>query len=156
MWKIFKVYLPKFNINRYIKREVLYGDIDVQGLGIKNIFLTQGTSHVTNIVEHFWKQTIMGHLIKSSLEQLRLEIGTNISILNSNYEEYQHRILTESWVQQTWNFMSQYNITLEDDTTTVPLKQVNDSILMDEKLKHDNFSPSEVKALKTIRIKPYT
>ena len=88
---------------------------------MKNLFLTQGISHITNIIEHTWKDTITGHLIRSSLEQLRLEIGSNAPILESDYSVYQDRILTQSWVQHSWEFMAQHNITFQDDTKTIPL-----------------------------------
>ena len=96
MWEVIKVYLPKANVNRFIQRDILYGNIGVQGLGLKNLFLTQGISHIVNIIEHQWKSTITGHLITSGLEQLRLEIGLNIPILSSNYEHYQQWLLTQS------------------------------------------------------------
>lgn len=152
MWKILKVYLPKSHINRYITRDVLFGDIGSQGLGIKNIFLTQGISHITNLIEHTWKDTISGHLMRASLEQLRLEIGSNIPILQSDYVDYEDRILTTSWIQHTWSFMSQQQIQLNDNTPTIPLAREGDRIIMDEIASKGNYTNHEIKRINKIRI----
>ena len=50
MWIILQAYLPKSGIHRKITRDVLYGDTAVQGLGLKDLFLTQGISHLSFIV----------------------------------------------------------------------------------------------------------
>lgn len=88
MWNALKVYLPKSKINRYIKREVLYGTIGSQGFGLKNLFLSQGISHIVRIVEHIWKDTVTGHFLHTNIEQLRLEIGMNIEIFNTKYDNF--------------------------------------------------------------------
>ena len=51
MWQLLKHFLPKSGINRYIKRDVLYAPITLQGLGLKNLYITQGLSHINDIVE---------------------------------------------------------------------------------------------------------
>ena len=52
MWILIKDFLPKSGINRYIKRDVLYALPSSQGLGLKDIYLTQGISHINEIIEH--------------------------------------------------------------------------------------------------------
>ena len=131
MWILIKTFLPRTGINRNIKRDVLYGDLEVQGLGIKSLYLTQGLSHIADIIEHTWKQTITGHLIKVCLENLRIELGCNIPILESKYEDYDEIIMTESWIQSTWLFMSGNSIKLKDNTPFIPLGREEDKILME-------------------------
>ena len=119
MWILIQTFLPRSGINRNIKRDVLYGDIQVQGLGLKSLYLTQGIAHVGDIIEHIWKETITGHLIKSCLENLRLELGCNIPILKSDYHKYRDIVMMESWVQSTWLFMSDNKLKLHDNTPTI-------------------------------------
>ena len=89
---------------------MLYALPDSQGMGLRNLYLTQGISHVNEIIEHTWKQSITGHFINISLEQLRLEIGVNINILMEDYSKYSSLKLTDSWILNTWRFMSVFFI----------------------------------------------
>ena len=131
MWILLQAFLPKLGINRYMKRDVVYGGKSQQGLGIKNLFISQGLTHVNDLIEHVWKNTITGHLIISSLENLRLELGCNIPILASDYDKYEDLILTESWIQHTWRFMSQYDMQVYDDTRQIPTAREFDEVIMD-------------------------
>ena len=131
MWILIQSFLPKLGINRYMKRDVIYGSKSKQGLGIKNLFITQGLAHVNDLIEHMWKDTITGHLIVTELHNLRLEVGSNIPILESNYEDFSDLILTESWLQHTWKFMSQHEMILDIETPKITLARENDEIIMD-------------------------
>ena len=70
--------------------------------------------------------------MKFNLQQLRIETGSNCPILNSDYSKYQPLLLTQSYIRSTWQFMSKHNITLTDNTYTIPLLQEKDSCLMDD------------------------
>ena len=115
MWKLIQSFLPKSGINRYIKRDVLYSPVSLQGLGLKNLYILQGLYHINDIIEHTWKQSITGHFIMTSLEALRLELGINKHILNSKYEQYESLIMTPSWISDTWRFISEHDIKLDVD-----------------------------------------
>ena len=115
------------------------------------MFLVQGISHVSNIIEHTWKRTVTGHLITSSLEYLRLELGLNINILLSNYEEFSDLILTKSYIQHTWKFMSEYKIRYEDQTPYLKLARRNDSLIM-EQFMQKGFSGKDLTKLNKIRM----
>ena len=112
----------------------------------------QGISHVTTLIEHLWKSTVTGHLLKSSLEQLRIELGTNIPILSSDYKIYENRLLTTSWIRHTWDFMSNSGIKLKDQTTTIPTRRRYDSILMDEITNTASYTAAEINKINTVRI----
>ena len=40
------------------------------------------------MIEELWKDSITGHFIKESLENLQMEIGTNEKIFSNNYEDF--------------------------------------------------------------------
>ena len=149
MWKILKTYLPKSKINQYIKRDVLYGGIGKQGLGLRNLFLTQGVSHVISIVEHLWKETITGYLIRASLENIQLAVRMNIAILDTDFLQFEHLLPTDSWIRQTWHFMSTHNITLKDNTPKIHPQRQNDVILM-ERFKSKGFSTTTMNYLNEV------
>ena len=145
MWNLIKEFIPRIGINRYIKRDVLYGLPSVQGLGLKDIYLTQGISHIVEIIEHLWKKSITGHFITISLECLRLELGLNINILQSKYSNYQKLILTRSWIEQTWKFMEEQHISLDIDVPIFLLLRESDRNIMQAILNNPRLTDVEIK-----------
>ena len=130
MWLILEQFLPRSGINRYICHDILYAPVKLQGLGLKDLHISQGLHHVCNIIEHIWKSNITGQFIVSSLEYLQLEIGTNVKIIQANCERYQNILLTQLWIRQTWEFMSMNSIMIDMDITIIPERRENDSAIM--------------------------
>jgi hypothetical protein len=151
MWPLLQTCLPRSGINRNIHRGILYGPIEYQGLGLKDPYLLQGLYHIRDMQEHLWKETATGKFYKISLEQLRLELGSNVDILQSDYRNYKNIILTESLVQDTWRFMSENNISMLYKIGDFNLQCVEDKLLMDEFLQLP-FSPTEFKDINKCRI----
>ena len=58
MWPLLQVLLPRAGINRNFKRDILYAPQGVQGLGMKDVYLTQGINHIIDIIDHTWKKTL--------------------------------------------------------------------------------------------------
>ena len=145
MWPLLQGYLPKSGLHRKYPRDVLYGKVDLHGLGLKNIFLSQGISHICDIIQHTWHKSITGHLIQQSLEQLRLEIGITGPLLMMDYRRHKPLILTQSWVQWTWKFMSNYNLKVNIDIAQPPLQRHNDVYLMEAILNLGQVTEKQLK-----------
>ena len=143
MWEIIKGFLPKSGINRYIKRDVLFAPPALQGLGMKNLYVMQGIHHVADLVENVWKNSITGHFQLTSLEFLRLELGVNYHLLNSNYESLAGLIMTPSWIVHTWKFMSEYNINIDIDAPKIDTLRENDKPLMELILQNNLVTEQE-------------
>ena len=152
MWILLKEFLPRSGVNRFVKRDVLYAPISLQGLGLKNLYMTQGLNHVCDIIEHTWKDSITGNFINVSLESLRLEIGTNDCILQSNISTFAEILLTHSWIRHTWQFMSENHITMDINTKTVPSQRENDKEIMKEILRNRNLTAYEKREFNKCRI----
>ena len=132
MWILIEGFAPKSGINRFIKQDVLYATAKSQGLGLHNIYYTQGISHIVELTEQMWKQSVMGHFMQVSLDSLRLELGLNGNLLNKDYALLK-RLLnpTYSWLCNTWEFMHSHDITTIIDATTIPLAREHDAPLME-------------------------
>ena len=90
-------------------------------------------------------------MIKSSMEQLRLELGLNIHIFQTQIEEVEHLLLTQSWIRHAWSFCSQHDITLHINPPKIQLACINDVVLM-EAFQTQPFSPSQLHRLNKIRM----
>ena len=152
MTPVLQHFLPKAGINRNIARDLLYSPIEIQGFNLHDPYITQGVEHIKDISEHLWKKTLTGKLLRCNLEQLRIEIGTNAPILQSNYKEYKTFLLTESFVQNSWEFMTEHNIKLEDDTFRIPLLRANDKCIMEEFMNNKLIHKSTLKTLNKCRM----
>ena len=119
MWPILKDVLPKAGFNRHFPHAVVYGPASFQGLGVHNPYIMQGVTKVATVIEQMWKGTMTGTFIQTALEYLRLEIGLNIDIFKSNFNDYGHLVMTESWISDMWKFMSIYGLKWEDNTSKV-------------------------------------
>ena len=61
----------------------------------------QGVQHIHDILEHTWKESLTGSLLTTNLEQLRIELGCNIDIFSSNFDDYESILVTESLLKET-------------------------------------------------------
>ena len=145
-------FLPKMGINRNIKRDILYATSAVQGFNLRNPYISQGVEHVKDICENLWKETLTGHLLKCNLEQLRIEIGENVDILSSNYYDFEPQLLTQSYIRNTWKFVSENNITLNDATAFIRHNRDGDCELMSSFRNNDSIPVGNLKILNRCRI----
>ena len=59
-----------------------------------------------------------------------MELGINGAIFEKDISHYQHALLTESWVRNTWEFTSQFQISLSLDNPCLPLRREGDCEIM--------------------------
>ena len=144
MWILIKAFLPAAGINRNMKSTVIHAPPAMQGLGLQDIYLTQGINHINDIVEHTWKKGITGQFITASMEFLRLELGVNIDILNSSYDKYKSLVLTSSWITNSWEFASQCGISVGVNVARVEEARYNDKPIMELILDHDDIHTEEI------------
>jgi len=118
MTPILQAGLPCSGMVRTFPRTLVYGTIQYQGLGVPNLYTSQGIAHIDRILKysHIGDDTT-GQLIRASMEQLKLEIGYNGPTLSLPYADFAG-LATKSWLQQTWQFMDKYQRSIAN--TTVP------------------------------------
>ena len=152
MWPLLKSYLPRAGLNRHFPRDVLYGQIEKHGVGLKNLFLSQGISHIIDIINHLWHSSLTGTLILQSLEHLRMELGVNGNIFDLPYNKCKHCILTDSWIEQTWKFAAEYGIQIAPKVNNIPLRRIGDSCIMEAVLTSNVLSGNEIRWFNKCRL----
>jgi len=70
-----------------------------------------GSQRFQYLVEHLWKDTPTSKLLRSNLEALTLEAGIEVPLLKSDANIARPWLITESWIRETWGFMSDNGIT---------------------------------------------
>ena len=152
MTPVLKYFLPQAGINRNIARDILYAPLTTQGFNLKDPYLTQGTEHIKDITEHLWKDTLTGQLLQCNMEQLRIEMGTNDSIFEANYNLFKPFLLTKSFVTNSWEFMTNHEITLEDKTATIPMLREGDKCIMKAFMTNTSIPTASLKTLNKCRM----
>jgi hypothetical protein len=114
---------------------LVYGPIEYQGLGISDLYTSQGISHIERVLKYSHldddddDDDVTGQLIRASVEQLKLEIGCNGPALSLPYEDFA-KLASNCWIRQTWQFMNAHQIRIEDTGPDFLLSRANDQLLI--------------------------
>ena len=110
--------LPRANISRSIPRDVVYGPVSKQGLGLTDPYVYQYCRHVQDIVTQPWRNTEIGQLIQVNLEAAKLEIGVYGSIFDSPIE-ISWVNTTDSWIIKTQQFCQRHKICFDEPVVSL-------------------------------------
>jgi hypothetical protein len=113
--------LPTLGLNRAFPDALLFGPKHVLGMGIPDLFHSQGIEHLKQIllVAHR-SEDLIGALIRGSLKQLKLEVGLGGSLFSHLFAPFQ-QVTTCSWLTCTWQFTSAFRIQLDERTPCLQL-----------------------------------
>ena len=144
MYPILEVSLPGVGISRKFLRNYIHGPPECFGLDVPSLFTYQGASHIDLLVTHWKEESTTSQLLRSSMESLQVEIGLEGNPLNINFQIWSEAA-TPCWLTSTWEFMSQYEIKIDLELKTIPLRQVGDKFLMEQFISHGAKKSDSVK-----------
>jgi hypothetical protein len=109
-------------------RKLVFATMDFMGLGLLHLFTIQEAARWKDIIIHVYNNMLTGHLYKTSLELLLIELG-----MGSNWSGLDHCIInlltTPSLIQASVLFMNRHNIQLNHDIKLQP-RQEHDQLIM--------------------------
>lgn len=144
--------LPASAICRKFPRDILYGSPDEGGMGKTNLYIEQGLAKVEIFKEFIDSSNMLGEQLRVLTEQSKVELGLGGNLFTQEYARYGH-LLTDSWIKSLWQFLSEFNITLEDNVThTLPLQRENDLYLMEIICHSDKFTKAELRHINRSRL----
>ena len=112
--------LPKAGICRTTPRAVIFGSKEFQGFGLHKLHTTMGINHIQALLDHTWSKSVTGQLMRVSLENMKLELGLQGSVLNHDYSMYNH-LVTKCWTEHLWEFTSKHSIEIDDKIGEIEL-----------------------------------
>ena len=89
--------LSQIGICQSMARALVYAPTKYQGLGINKLYTTQGLGHVRALINHIWRDTDTGKLLRTSLEFAKLEAGVRGSLFALDYNTYGH-LCEDTWI----------------------------------------------------------
>ena len=150
MTSIRQTALPRSGITRKLPLSVLYGPVELQGLGVSNPYYFQYCRHIQDLVDQTWRGTPTGNLILSNLEAVKKEAGL-YGYLFDNAIEVTWFNTTNSWVIETYQFCTEHNIILEEPGAIIQPQRMHDRALM-EVFSKQGYPPEDLKTLNQCRL----
>ena len=143
--------LPCAGISRNFPRALVYGPTKYQGLGVTSLYTTQGIEHIVRIIKFGTSQKHMtGKILRHSLEALKMELGTNGSVLSLPFTIWGH-LATESWIKDTWKFLAEHNMRISDGTADILPRREHDGLLM-EAFVAEGYTGEKLRVLNRCRL----
>ena len=121
--------LQGIGVLRSLPLPIAYGPVSSFGMNIEDLYVHQGLEHLTRLVTFYTcPNDITGALLRTSYEQLSLEIGMP-DPFSLPYTQW-HQCAVRSWLRHTWKFVDEYNIQCRVPSTKMSLRRTGDSFLM--------------------------
>ena len=130
LWPALKVALPQSKLQRRFPRALLYAPSSAMGIGLPSLYVTQLYHHIAVMLNHGHSDSTTGRLLRSSMELLRLELGTDHFPLNLPWSHWGH-LATPTWLTSTWEALSTYDMSISDTTESPTPLRLNDVPIMD-------------------------
>ena len=129
MKPILKAGLSHSGIVSTLPRDLVFSPIKYQGLGLPDLYVTQGITHIQQILKFCRSQAITGTLLRCSMEELKVELGLPGPVLSKAFSAF-GILATDSWLKHTWKFLSSNDMAIEDVLEEIPERAENDQYLM--------------------------
>jgi hypothetical protein len=136
--------LQALGINCYLTLEVAHGSKRYQGVGIPDLWTSQGILKLCLALQHGDAPTITGHQLRASMELHTIEIGLLGQLLHQDYKIF-GQLATNSWLQHLWEFSNDSTLQVTSTTPQLHLAREHDEFLMTAFASHG--SPSKTNNL---------
>ena len=145
--------LAKTHVCRNFPHAVIYGPKKEKGLGIPNLFISQGLSHISTIQQYLSdNNNITGAFLRNSIELLKVELGTGHHPFSLNYDSY-NSLATHCWIKGVWKFSFDHDINIQECITdNLKLRRRQDKFIMETIVNLHSYSPTELSHINRCRI----
>ena len=97
-------------------------------MAIPNLYVETGIQHVALLLQETHANSPTGKLLRMSIEATKVEIGVGGSLFQHSFDRY-GQLATDSWIKHTWKFLSDHEITIEEQTSDLRLRRLGDVFL---------------------------
>jgi len=146
--------LPKMGLNRNTPHEIIHSPITLGGLGIKNLYVEQGTRHIKFLVKHLRANTDISTHIQIAFTWNQKQIGFQKSIFE--YPEITCPHISPGWFQNTKLFLSEIKgKIIATNLTTIQPRRDNDRPIMEDIIQEFNarqISKNDINKINAVRL----
>jgi hypothetical protein len=153
MRKLYRALLPELGLQRRFPLLWRHAPRRYQGLALPHPYIAQGIEQVKVLLESGRSQELQGSLLRITIEQGQLEVGTSRPLLSEKFETWGHLHTKRCWIRSLWEFLSASGISLSGAWMTVPLPQrQNDRYLMELFAEIGAYSDKDLQVLNRCRL----
>jgi hypothetical protein len=113
--------LNALGMQRHLPRAVVYSPLKYQGMAIPNLYVETGIQHVALLLQETHANSPTGKLLRMSIEATKVEIGVGGLLFQQSFDRY-GQLAMDSWIKHTWKFLSNHEITIEEQTSDLRLR----------------------------------
>jgi hypothetical protein len=123
--------LPKLHINRNTSCSIIFGPQELGGLGLANLYPTQGIDKLQLYLGHIRLRDKTGALLRIDHSYIQLIIGSGTNFMNLDHNNYPW--LEQGWMTTLWMFTTYAKISFIESGTWVPtISRQHDTFIMEE------------------------
>ena len=89
-----------------------------------------GIARIDAIIHEGQAPSIMGGLIRASIEIAKVELGLGSSLFQSSFKHF-GKLATPCWITHSWKFMQDWGIDVSEGTSSLMLRRVGDRFLIE-------------------------
>ena len=111
--------LHKLGFTSTLARDIIYGPFQYGGLGIPNLYVSQGIQKIQLCLGHLRKSDQTGNIIEIAIGVLQQEVGISVPVLESSYNDFEFTA-SHSWAKCLWQFLSYSESSIRIDNIWIP------------------------------------
>ena len=120
--------LPALGYSRKMPKIVAHAPMSFGGIGLPDLAGEQLASRIQHLVQFGTSDTPTGETIRTTIENIKLEIGNGRPLFDNDFDEWS-RLTTTTWIQATWGDCFAAGIHLSDPTANLQLLCAGDHFL---------------------------
>ena len=149
--KAMSIIIARCGYNRHMRRDIIYGPLELGGANFRHLYVEQGLGQVKYILRHWRSESLAGQLLKCLMHWIQVTVGVSYPILSEVHPPLPH--LESKWIASVRLFLASINASIElDDPGTPPMQRQHDKYIMDMIIQSNLFTPNEVRKLNYCRL----
>ena len=143
--------LSQMGYNCNMPREVVYGPLELGGLGMHDYFIEQGIAQIATLVGHTRQDSETAKMIAIELQWCQVQAGTAFHLLES--PDIAIEYVETCWVMCVRSFLSTYKLRMHFTTIVQPgIQCAGDEFIMDALRSRGSCTVSELQQLNACRL----
>ena len=128
---VLRAALPKSGVCRTFPREVVYGPLKYQGLGVDHPFSLQVEAHVVACLRHGGVDSLTGKFFRNGLEAHQLELGLPLGVFQNHFDIV-GCLASDTWIKRVWGELHDLDMHLAYKGPDLPLHRHHDTYIIQQ------------------------
>ena len=142
---------PKAHLCRTIPHDIRYGSKDALGLGLDDLYISQGLDKIIFFMEEINGKSMSRPLLRANFEWAMIHVGIGEkSLFDINYNDFGH-LLPRTWIKSLWEFVHIYKVKMPTYDFLLKQRRDGDLFLM-ESFHQTGFSKKQLIKLNRCRL----